>query len=217
MSLNGKSFHVRNDNPWTDECDPYVNETSEHNVQSPIPFNNEEAKNHAKWDDRHGAHELTIETMTVNLCLLEKKVRRRAINEAISTIRHENFSTEVFVNKVRHYGHCREICRKHSSEKSREYMFKKKQSRKAIVSIKARYMTRVSSMSWKINYNTLTNQTFRYIQGQWIRKKGRPAVTTRSKQNLQEKPKKVCEPESKVVTMKVLCGCRKTLVPENLS
>lgn len=58
---------MKKDSPRTDELDPQDNETSEHDVLSPILFQVEKAKNHARSDDQPGAHEPTTETLANNL------------------------------------------------------------------------------------------------------------------------------------------------------
>lgn len=109
------------DYPWNEGCAD-VNQNAEHctDVQAAV---SEEQK---KREEEERALQRTIETLAINLCVLEKKSGKKSVEEIINTIRRDDFNKEAFLKRVRHLDDCKEICRDIVSKSLAEMNFEER-------------------------------------------------------------------------------------------
>lgn len=70
--------------------------------------------------------ERTIETLAINLCLLEKKPGKKTIDEIIDTIRRDDFNKEEFVKRVKNFSDCKKICHSILQKSLAQFEFEEK-------------------------------------------------------------------------------------------
>lgn len=66
---------------------------------------------HLTGSDEEGDDDRRIETIAVNLCLIEKKVGKKTVNELIRSISDSKFNKEKFAERIRSVADCKKTCR----------------------------------------------------------------------------------------------------------